>query len=159
MPSSRHARTIRRAISPRDLPKMTADEGAEFLLKCGKIGHPTDLDLSAAKSVAREMDGLPLGLEQAAAYIEEASLSPGEYLELYRREGKKLRARPAASVDHETVTRTFTLAFEKLGLRAGEILRMAAFLPRMRFQSTSWPKATSRIASSGTRSRMLLGIL
>ena len=111
-----------------DLRKMTADEGAEFLLKCGKIGHPTDLDLSAAKSVAREMDGLPLGLEQAAAYIEEASLSPGEYLELYRREGKKLRARPAASVDHETVTRTFTLAFEKLGLRAGEIVRMASFL-------------------------------
>jgi tetratricopeptide (TPR) repeat protein len=111
-----------------DLPKMTADEGAEFLSKCGKIGHPTDLDLSAAKSIAREMDGLPLGLEQAAAYIEEASLSPGEYLELYRREGKKLRARPAASVDHETVTRTFTLAFEKLGLRAGEIVRMASFL-------------------------------
>ena len=111
-----------------DLPKMTADEGAEFLLKCGKVDHPTDLDLSAAKSIAHEMDGLPLGLEQAAAYIEEASLSPGEYLELYRHEGKKLRARPAASVDHETVTRTFTLAFEKLGQRAGEIVRMAALL-------------------------------
>ena len=111
-----------------DLPKMTADEGAEFLLKCGKVDHPTDLDVAAAKSIAREMDGLPLGLEQAAAYIEEASLSPGEYLGLYRREGKKLRARPAASVDHETVTRTFTLAFENLGLRAGEIVRMAAFL-------------------------------
>ena len=111
-----------------DLPKMNADEGAGFLLNRSKIDHPNDRDFSAAKSIAEELGGLPLGLEQAGAYIEEARLSPGEYIELYRREGKKLRARGGASVDHDTVTRTFTLAAEKLGERAGQILRMAAYL-------------------------------
>ena len=111
-----------------DLPKMTADEGARFLLNRSKIGHPNDDDFSAAKSIAEEFGGLPLGLEQAGAYIEEASLSPAEYLELYCREGKKLRARGGVSADHDTVARTFTLALGKLGERAAHIVRMAAYL-------------------------------
>jgi len=111
-----------------DLPKMTADEGGGFLLYRGKIDHPSGADCSAAKSISEELGGLPLGLEQAGAYIEEARLSPEEYLALYRREGKKLRARAGASADHDTVTRTFTLIAEKLGQRAGKILRMAACL-------------------------------
>lgn len=111
-----------------DLPKMTVDEGGGFLLYRGKIDRPGDGDWSAAKSISEELGGLPLGLEQAGAYIEEASLSPEEYLALYRREGKKLRARAGASADHDTVTRTFTLIAEKLGQRAGKIVRVAACL-------------------------------
>jgi hypothetical protein len=73
-------------------------------------------------------DGLPLALDQAGAYIEEAQVSPGEYLKLYRREGGKLRAKPGATPDHDSVTRTFSLAVERLGERAKDIIRMCAFM-------------------------------
>ncbi len=111
-----------------DLPKMTPEEGGEFLLERGKIENPSEADFVAAKTVSTEFDGLPLGLEQAGAYIEEAKLSPAEYLDLYRLEGAKLRARGSATADHQTVTVTFTLAFEKLSASARQIVHMAAFL-------------------------------
>lgn len=97
-----------------DLPNMPTDEGASFLLDRSKISNPTGAELVAAQSIAEEFGGLPLGLEQAGACIEEAMLSPSEYLGLYRLERKKLRARGGEIADHETVTVTFTLAFQKL---------------------------------------------
>jgi tetratricopeptide (TPR) repeat protein len=111
-----------------ELPKMSVEEGAKFLLERSKIETPSDADVRAAKTICQEFDGLPLGLEQAGAYVEEANLSPAEYLELYREAGKKLRARKSMSTDHETVTVTFTLAFEKLDELAREIVRMSSFL-------------------------------
>ena len=111
-----------------DLPKMTPEEGGRFLLERGKIENRSEADSSGAEAISKEFDGLPLGLEQAGAYIEEAKLSPAEYLELYHREGAKLRAKGSATADHQTVTVTFTLAFEKLSDPARQIVHMCAFL-------------------------------
>ncbi len=107
-----------------ELPRMTPDEGAKFLLERVKCDNPSAEDLATAKDISVEFEGLPLGLEQAGAYIDESKLSPAEYLKLYKGDGKTLRA----NGEQGTVTRTFTLALEKLGERAKEILRMAAFL-------------------------------
>ena len=110
------------------LPNMTPDEGTQFLLDRGKLEHPTEADRAAARSITIEMDGLPLALEQAGAYIEEAKVSPQEYLELYRQEGKALRGRAGDSADHATVSVTFTLALAKLNEAARRVITQAAFL-------------------------------
>ena len=111
-----------------DLPKMTPEEGAQFLLHRGKLPQPTELDRSSARDITIDMDGLPLALEQAGAYIEEAHVSPAEYLALYRQEGKKLRERSSDSADHDTVAVTFTLAIAKLPEATRQLITQAAFL-------------------------------
>jgi hypothetical protein len=111
-----------------ELPKMTSDEGVTFLLARGKMECPTEADLSAARNLVDEFGGLPLGLEQAGAYIEEAKLSPAEYLDLYKSEGQKLRDRRSESSDHDAVTVTFSLAFARLSEPARQIVWQAAFL-------------------------------
>ncbi len=108
-----------------DLPKMTPVEGAEFLLRRAKVENPSEADRAAARKIAEEVGGLPLALDQAGAYMEEMQVSAAEYLKFY---GAKLRARRGEASDHDSVTVTFTLAFEKLGERAKDIVRMCAFL-------------------------------
>jgi hypothetical protein len=77
-----------------ELDELDPDKGAEFLLRrAGRINRPTDDDRTAALEIAQEVGGLPLALDQAAAYIEEVEISPAEYLVLYRAEGERLRAR------------------------------------------------------------------
>lgn len=107
------------------LPKMTPDEGAEFLLQRAKVKKPSEADQAVARKIAEEVGGLPLALDQAGAFMEEMQASAVEYLKFY---GAKLRARRGEASDHDSVTVTFTPAFEKLGERAKDIVRMCAFL-------------------------------
>jgi hypothetical protein len=78
------------------------------------------------------MDGLPLALDQAGAYIEEQVLSLAEYLELFRTEkAELLQERGQLDPDHPSVTVTFTLAFEKVATAsatAADLVRACAFL-------------------------------
>jgi tetratricopeptide (TPR) repeat protein len=121
------------------ITEMTPEEGALFLLRRAKLialadalGAASETDRAAATEVTNEVDGLPLALDQAGAFIEEMSSSPGEYLELYRSEGEKLRAeRGALSTDHAPVTITFSLAFrqvEEASAAAADMIRACAFL-------------------------------
>jgi hypothetical protein len=80
--------TIARALT---VGPMTGDEGALFLLRRAKI--VTELttredipppDYAQALSLVQALDGFPLALDQAGAYIEETRKKPAEYLELYR---------------------------------------------------------------------------
>src|SRR6266852_3958799 len=69
--------------------KMDLDEGAQLLLRRSKF-LPADALLDAANPVMRAqaqaivlaMDGLPLALDQAGAYVEETGCSLSDYLEL-----------------------------------------------------------------------------
>ena len=129
------------AIATRhSLEKMSLQEGALFLLRRSKKiaadapldGAPSDLR-SQAENLANILDGLPLALDQAAAYIEEKPTTIARYTELYRFMGAKLRARRGdLLVDHpESVTVTFSLAFEKVAgdsAAAADLLRYCAFL-------------------------------
>lgn len=122
-----------------EITEMTPEEGALFLLRRSKLIRledaleaATESDRAAAEEVTREVDGLPLALDQAGAFIEEMSSSPAEYLELYRSEGEKLRAeRGGLSADHAPVTITFSLAFkqvEEASAAAADMIRACAFL-------------------------------
>jgi tetratricopeptide (TPR) repeat protein len=111
---------------PVSLDVFTEDEATQFLLK-----KTEKSDEAAARALAREMDGLPLALDQAVAYIREMKSSLAEYLKLYQAEGRELRKRRGTYVvGHESVATTFGLAFQQIegaSPATADILRVCAF--------------------------------
>jgi len=92
----------------------------------------SEADRKAAREITEEVAGLPLALDQAAAYIEETPSTPAKYLKLYRTEGAALRDRRGnQATEHDSVTVTFSLAFaqvEKANPAAADLVRACAFL-------------------------------
>lgn len=79
------------------------------------------------------MDGLPLALDQAAAYIEETDCGLTGYVERYqKRRIALLSRRGGLRPDHpESIAATWSLSFEKIEQAhpaAAELLRLCAFL-------------------------------
>ncbi|MEA5449640.1 tetratricopeptide repeat protein [Leptolyngbya sp. CCNP1308] len=122
-----------------EVTRMDADEGALLLLRRGQViaddaamADASDPDQALAHALTTEMDGLPLALDQAGAYIEEQVLSLNEYLELFRTEkAELLQERGQLDPDHPSVTVTFTLAFEKVAATSAtsaDLVRACAFL-------------------------------
>ncbi len=111
-----------------ELGEMDPEEGASFLLRRAK----REAGLAMAREISVEVDGLPLALDQAGAFIEETPSTFEEYLELYRKEGAALRARRGKlATEHKSVTITFSLAFDKLATAnpaAADVVRGCAFL-------------------------------
>jgi tetratricopeptide (TPR) repeat protein len=90
-------------------------------------------DRTAAAAIVEEMDGLPLALDQAGAFIEETQSSVTDYLQRYRqRADVLLQRRGGPGKDHpEPVATTWSLSFERveeLDPLAAELLRCCAFL-------------------------------
>ncbi len=119
--------------------KMEPAEGAFFLLrKTGKLKPGEPLESASpnlrtqAEALSKELDGLPLALDQAAAFIGEMQASIETYLNLYQTERATLLAhRGALTQDHPSVTVTFSLAFKKVeqaSAAAADLLRVCAFL-------------------------------
>ena len=123
-----------------DLEKMTLDEGALLLLRRTKLltqddalQEATPADLQSAKEIVDTLDGLPLALDQAGAYIEESGCNLSDYLNRYQSGRLKLlRKRGSFDFDHPaSVTDTFAYSIEKIekiSPTAVELLRFCAFL-------------------------------
>jgi tetratricopeptide (TPR) repeat protein/transcriptional regulator with XRE-family HTH domain len=123
-----------------DLEQMEAGEGALLLLRrAGIIGREAPLDSMTyaywekAQQIARLMDGLPLALDQAAAYIEETACGLSGCLERYQTHRRQLMQRRgrAFATHPESVTTTWSLAFAKVeqaNAAAADLLRLCAFL-------------------------------
>ena len=122
-----------------EISKMEPQDGALFLLRrAGLIAREAALesasetDRIAAAKISDEVDGLPLALDQAGAFIEETPSTPSEYLTFYQTEGARLRKhRGEIAADHASVTVTFSLAFSRLAAKnpaAADLLRVCAFL-------------------------------
>jgi tetratricopeptide (TPR) repeat protein len=121
------------------LKKMSHQEGALFLLRRAKLiadkaewDTASEADKQMALEIAHEMDGLPLALDQAGAFIDEMQSNLAEYLALFQQNRAQLLAeRGELGGDHPSVTVTFTLAFQKVAERcpaAADLLRVCAFL-------------------------------
>src|SRR5581483_6104869 len=81
--------------------------------------------------VVNALDGLPLALDQAGAYIEETRCGFSTYLHLYRTRRKELLLRRGRlPVDHpEPVAATWSLSFQQIeqeSLAAADLLRLLA---------------------------------
>ncbi|NER83321.1 MAG: tetratricopeptide repeat protein, partial [Leptolyngbya sp. SIO1D8] len=125
---------------PLEVAKMEVDEGALFLLRRARLlpeegaglASASEGDVGVAKAIVAEMDGLPLALDQAGAFIEEQFLSLEEYRELFQAEkAELLQERGQLDPDHPSVTVTFKLAFNKVAdknVAAADLLRVCAFL-------------------------------
>jgi tetratricopeptide (TPR) repeat protein len=122
-----------------ELEKMTPKEGALFLLRrLRKVKKDEALESATAEIRAQAealstlVDGLPLAIDQAAAFIEEKPSTFEEYQNLYQSERKELlRRRGKLAKDHPSVTVTFSLAFQKVADDdpvAADLLRVCAFL-------------------------------
>ena len=103
--------TSRNAIWPPgqalEVPVLDLQVAAEFLVN--RTGDP---DRRAAAELAGELGGLPLALEQAAAYIQATGDSLAGYLALFRQRRADLLGRGEPTGYSETVATTWGLAFE-----------------------------------------------
>jgi tetratricopeptide (TPR) repeat protein len=123
-----------------EVEKMDKEEGALFLLRRAKVlSADASLDLVPevdrrnAETIVSEMDGLPLALDQAGAYIEETGCGVATYLDIYRkRRAELLRRRGGLKPDYPLpVASTWSLSFQKVeaaNLAAADLLRLCAFL-------------------------------
>jgi len=108
-----------------EVPMLDRVEAAGFLM--ARTGA-ADTEEAAAVELAGELGGLPLALEQGAAYMQASGRSIGEYLGLFRaRRAELLALGDPAGYDGRVAT-TWALAFADLGPGgpAVGLLRLAA---------------------------------
>jgi len=106
---------------------------ARVLAPDGDLDQVSAQDRAAAQAIAQEMDGLPLALDQAGAYMEETQCSLASYLAQYRTpHSSLLHRRGGTGKQHpEPVATTWALSFaqvEKRSPPAADLLRFCAFL-------------------------------
>ncbi len=123
-----------------DVVPMEPDEGTLLLLRRAKLVAPDALlaDVSEqlrheARSLAQLLGGLPLALDQAAAYIEETGCSVADYLDRYEiRPTALLNRRGNVASEHSSsVLATFSLSLQQIEQAhpaVADLLRLCAFL-------------------------------
>src|SRR5947209_911601 len=123
-----------------EVEKMVLDEGVMFLLRRTKVLTPgSSLDQvpkekqAQATEIVTALDGLPLALDQAGAYIEETRCGLSRYLELYGTRRKELLLRRGRfPINHpDSVIATWSLSFQQVeqeSVAAADLLRLFAFL-------------------------------
>ena len=108
-----------------DVPVLDAQAAAGFL-----VSRTGDTDPRAALELAGELGGLPLALEQAAAYVQASGASLAGYLASFRQRRADVLGRGEPIGYSETVATTWRLAFEDLEQAApgaAGVLRLLAF--------------------------------
>ena len=123
-----------------EVEKMDTQEGSLLLLRRAHVLAPgasletvSAVDQQLAETLVSQVDGLPLALDQAGAYIEETGCSLATYLRIYQtRSSELLGLRKSLTADHpEPVTTTWSLSFqhvEQANRGAAALLRLCAFL-------------------------------
>lgn len=124
---------------PVEVDTMNTEDGILLLLRRAGILSLEDTldtvseqDRMIASTLVKEVDGLPLALDQAGAYIEETGCSLARYLDLYKKHyDRLLKRRGISSAYPQSVATTWSLSFrkiEKANPVAAEMLRLCAFL-------------------------------
>ncbi len=106
---------------------------ARLLALDAPLAQAEQTERQAAIQLALELGGLPLALDQAGAYLEEAQCSLQQYLNLYQsHRADLLRQRGGLVFDHpDSVATTFALSFACVQSRsalAADVLRLCAVL-------------------------------
>jgi tetratricopeptide (TPR) repeat protein/transcriptional regulator with XRE-family HTH domain len=123
-----------------EIEKLGLDEGMVFLLRRMKrLRRNAELKTmpesvrSQSQAIVEALDGLPLALDQAGAYIEETGCTLSDYLTFFKTRRKRLLRKRGdnASGHPEPVATTWSLSFEKVeqaNPTAADLLRLCAFL-------------------------------
>jgi tetratricopeptide (TPR) repeat protein/DNA-binding XRE family transcriptional regulator len=122
------------------LTSMNEGEGMALLLRRAKRLEQTDgldqassEDKTLARAIVREVDGLPLALDQAGAYILHTQCGLSGYLQLYHEQRHQLLSWRGQffSTHPASVKTTFQLVFkqiEHINQSAAQVLQFCAFL-------------------------------
>lgn len=120
-----------RTIQKQALGELNQEEAAQFLLQ-STAGErtPADDDTEQAGRLAVILGGLPLALEQTAAYIVHHQITFAGYLEDWERQREKvLEWHDPAVMDYPlSVAATWQTTFQRLSPKAAALLRLTAFL-------------------------------
>lgn len=129
------SQTVGMAVQSIIVNKWGQEDAACFLLRrvnklapSEPLGFAAPPDLHAAEKIAQELDGLPLALDQAGAYIEKTRCSLSDYLTTYAGRGRLLEP---TSESARTVSAVWSLSFDKVAEAlpaAADLLRLCAFL-------------------------------
>jgi hypothetical protein len=109
-----------------EVPVLDTEVAAGFL-----VNRTGDADEQAAAELAGALGGLPLALEQAAAYVQATGMTLAGYLSVFRDRRADLLARGQAAGHPAHVAATLALALSRLGDEApaaAGLLRLLAFL-------------------------------
>ncbi len=118
---------------PIEVEQMGLGEGTQFLLRRTHQQSASDEECNEATNIVIALDGFPLALDQAGAYIEETGCSFGDYLQIYEQHRATLlahRGKQATNYPNSVAT-TWSLSFEKIEQvhpAAAELLRLCAYL-------------------------------
>jgi len=125
---------------PLEVERMSQEEGTRFLLYRSRrlsLDEPLDAcsfaDVMEAGKIVAEMEGLPLALDQAGAYIEETQCTLQDYLQLFQaHRATLLQQRGREGADHpDSVATTLSLSIAALAQQhpaAVDLLRVCALL-------------------------------
>lgn len=119
-------------LKPIEVEKLTLNEATTFLIE--RVARELDeTEKICAEELAKEIDGLPLALEQAGAYIYETSITFKRYLENYRRSKLVLleTQKPIIGDYPDSVQTTWSMNFEAIKQESeasADLLRFCAFL-------------------------------
>ena len=109
-----------------EVPVLDVEVAAGFL-----VNRTGDADQAAARELAKALGGLPLALEQAAAYMQASGTSLTGYLPMFRARQADLLTRGEVSGHPLDVAATLGLGLSRLAAEAPDavaVLRLLAFL-------------------------------
>jgi hypothetical protein len=128
-----------------DVPVLDVEVAADFL-----VSRTGDLDQEAARELAGLLGGLPLALEQAAAYLQATGTTLARYLLLFRDRQADLLARGEVA-GHPDVAATLGVALSRL---AGEAPAAAGLVRLLAFLAPEPVPLTVLLASDGAAGRL-----
>ncbi|MBD2022002.1 tetratricopeptide repeat protein [Leptolyngbya sp. FACHB-36] len=132
--TSRSRRFVSLGISkPIELKQLSLEESIAFLQQRCDRSSMDATELAAVRGLAQALDGLPLALEQAAAYLQQMQVSFAVYWRHYQQRRLELleRGQPETGDYPASVATTWLLNFEQVEQRSPEsvpILRLSAVL-------------------------------
>jgi tetratricopeptide (TPR) repeat protein len=118
-------------IRKQPLNELKLEEATAFLLqRTEEARSKTTDDPQQAESLAKILDGLPLALEQAAAYIAHHQITFSEYLSIWEKEKESvLDWHDEDQTQYpNSVATTWQTTFRQLGPTAAAILRLTAYM-------------------------------
>ena len=128
-----------------DVPVLDVEVAADFL-----VSRTGDADRAAAEELAGLLGGLPLALEQAAAYLQATGTTLARYLLLFRDRQADLLARGEVA-GHPDVAATLGLALSRL---AGEAPAAAGLVRLLAFLAPEPVPLTVLLAGDGAAGRL-----
>ncbi|WP_236703996.1 tetratricopeptide repeat protein [Lentzea aerocolonigenes] len=155
-----------RGVTTVSLDVLSPQQAEELLSKIVRLDWPS-ADLTGASELCEELGWLPLAVEQAAAYIGQAHITPGDYLELLKRYPARMFTATAEGGDAQrTMARVWHVTLDRLADTplAGRLLRHLAWyapdgIPRaflaLQFEEPDLTEALGRLAA---HSMITLGV-